>query len=96
MGVVDPRGGSDAWFKAVFGGQTRGRGRNDMEQVPDTETLPPGAAAGVPCPRCGGAMRVLPGPPLPTKVPTLFIGCSGCGFVGLRAAAAPGPEAPSP
>lgn len=84
MGIVDPRGGADAWFKTVFGAQTRGLGRSNMEEAPQAEVLPQGAAAGLPCPRCGGALRVLPGPRLATKLPTEMVGCGACGFVGLR------------
>ncbi len=94
MGIVDPRGGADAWLKVVFGAQTRGAGRTDMEQAPEQEVLPEGAAVPAPCPKCGGRLRLMPGPELKTKVPTRLVGCAACGFVGLHTFPAPGPDRP--
>jgi predicted RNA-binding Zn-ribbon protein involved in translation (DUF1610 family) len=86
MGVVDPRGAGEAWAKVVFGAQTRGRGRRDLDEAARAEMAPQGPEAGFACPRCGGTLRVLPGGRLATRVPTEMLGCAACGFVGLREA----------
>ena len=75
MSMIDPR--------LIVGSQTSGRGRSDLEDLPQAQTLPQGALAGLACPRCHGALRVLPGR-LATRIPTQMVGCSACGFVGLR------------
>ena len=83
MGMVDPRGGSGAFLRAVFGAGI-GRPPNRAPETHQGELLPPGADAGATCPRCGAALRVVPGPPLPGKQPARLVGCAACGFLGIQ------------
>jgi hypothetical protein len=82
MGVVDPRGGADAFFKAVLGAGA-GRPGEVLQDQGQTEAMPQAEPAGVACPRCGAPLRVLPGR-LASKVPTRMVGCASCGFIGLQ------------
>lgn len=83
VGMIDPRGGSGAFLQALFGAAVR-RLPNRAAETAEGEKLPPTAAAGAACPRCGAQLGVVPGPALPGPRPQRLVGCADCGFVGIQ------------
>lgn len=81
MGLVDPRGGADAWLRALRGAGGRGPVRAAPSSEAAADAVPPSAAGAVPCPNCGTGLRLVDRAPADAR--TVILVCPRCGRLVL-------------